>query len=625
MSISSSQHSSIKVLDEATVHRIAAGEVVDRPASVVKELVENSIDAKATKVRVMLVSGGLDLIEIEDNGVGMSHSDLALCLKRHATSKISNQDDLDHILSLGFRGEALAAVSSVAKISIETKARGDSDAWQLTYNDNENKIIPFTRKNGTKISISELFYNTPARRKFLKSAGSEASACSQALWNLALSNPSIEFEWHIVDAKGELKEQEKLPSQSPRERFLFSLGNDAELVEVFSKKPVPEVDRISMIAARAPVSYRTQKNIHLFVNGRYVQDKRLSYALREAYTGLIEVGCFPAVWIDAHVDPSLVDVNIHPQKKELRWPKGFSLASVAYRVLRPHLDLKTMPTDSGFVNMPTQSGLLKNIGSNVFQEALANRRQASQDSIFDRDSNFSNLQKEEESQDDASYEREELMWPIEGRRAVAVPERRNISAPPFKFAELNIVGEAGASWLVLESKHGLVLVDQHAAHERINYERILEEQDLLRPKPLLLPIKIKLPMAVSDYRDELVEVLETFAFECSDIDHLKDDEIEFIALPESDRKIKWEELLEDLFERVEDSLSLDALRLQIESKIAASLACHGSIRRGQRLKHEQIKALMHDLDAVDWGAFCPHGRPVWILMSHQQIEDMFHR
>lgn len=599
----------IRLLDPEIVSRIAAGEVVDRPASVLKELLDNSLDAGATHIRVLVVDAGLKKLEVEDNGSGMSPDDLKVCTLRHATSKIQNMDDLDAIGSLGFRGEALAAVASVAKLKIET-FRSDTGSWVFeSLGSPQGTLKPASRERGTKVSVEDLFFNVPARKKFLKNLSSEFSETRDILWAVALSHPKVSFEWHFISDKGELKEQETLNSGSLADRVKSLHKIDGQLLSVEGSDPSQGILRAEASFYKAPVSSRFQKSIHLTVNGRPVNDKRLPYSLREAYSGLIEMGQYPVGVLHLEVDPSQIDVNIHPQKKEIRWPKEFNLASFAYRLLRPHFEVQERHAELTINN----------------ELSLP---------IFDSPHTLSQSSA-------SSWKPQESQWKSQDQKAWTTLHQdtfANISAPSvnlpinneirphFRFQDLKVVGEVGAAWIVCESTDGMILIDQHAAHERVNFERILLSKNLLRSKALLIPYLQKLPPYLADQKAALIEVLEEIGFEVSEDSFDKtEDQLEFIAVPEADRPLEWGQLLSQIFLELQKGDLIHHWPSHLKYKLAASLSCHGSVRRGQRLNHDQIKALLESMDSIQWGGLCPHGRPVWLLMSHLFIEERFHR
>ncbi|MEO5666728.1 MAG: DNA mismatch repair endonuclease MutL [Bdellovibrionota bacterium] len=590
----------IRLLDPEVVSRIAAGEVVDRPASVLKELLDNSIDAGSTAIRVLVVEAGLKRLEVEDDGGGLSPEDLKVCTLRHATSKVSNLSDLDAISSLGFRGEALAAIASVSKLQIETFREG-SGAWLWqTFGSTQGELIPASRSRGTRVRVEDLFFNVPARKKFLKSVSSEYSETRSILHAVALTHPELSFEWHFINEKGELKEQATLPQSGLVERLRALQQIEGDILFIDRVSPAPGVRRVQAAFYRAPVSSRFQKDIQLSVNGRPVSDKRLPYSLREAYNGLIEVGQYPVGVISLDVDPSEIDVNIHPQKKEIRWPKDFNLASLAYGLLRPHFEVRR-----------EQAPLPKEETLSFFNAPRVHQDPAGSSFVSPSalpSSRYETPEAPKLAPSPVFFKREE-------------------SRPVFRFSELRVVGEVGAAWIICESSQGLILIDQHAAHERVNFERILRSKVLLRSKPLLIPHVQDLPPHFAESKIAVAEVLTELGFEISDesLADKESDTLEFIAVPEADRSIAWNDLLEKIFSDFQAGAQISHWPEHLRMRIAASLSCHGSVRRGQRLANDEIRALLLSMDAVEWGGLCPHGRPVWLPLSHEWVEEQFHR
>jgi DNA mismatch repair protein MutL len=602
----------IRLLAQEVIHRIAAGEVVDRPASVLKELLDNSIDAGADKTRVLISDGGLRLLEVEDNGCGMSREDLELCLLRHATSKISSLEELDAISSLGFRGEALAAISSVSKLKMES-AQANEESWLLeTLGGTQPKIIPASARRGTRTQVSDLFFNVPARKKFLKALGSELNECLEVLNAVALAHPEISFEWHALDHEsGEVKKAGLWPAGTLIERFRQVHGHDGEILYVDHTPSAPEIIRAQIAVYRPPVSSPFQKSIHLSVNGRPVMDKRLPYALRESLSGLIEMGRYPILQANLDVDVHSVDVNIHPQKKEIRWPANFSLASFLYSILRPQFEVRTpMPTAPAH-----QSGLFTSPGFSAIPATAPFAPISTDKTELSHSPELRPPSSESPSDRIGTFETDapRIFSPAPKLRAPLE------SRPAFRFSELRIIGEASASWLLCESVNGLIVIDQHAAHERVNYEKILCRPQLLRSKPLLIPVPVPKDLEWEGLQADFQRALEDLSFEFSD------DGAQIIAVPEADRKMAWGELFHDILDELRSG-SLHVNRAQeFKQKIAASLSCHGSVRRGQRLTHDEIRALLKSMDEVQWGGLCPHGRPVWLELNNRFLEESFHR
>jgi DNA mismatch repair protein MutL len=605
----------VKLLDPDVIHRIAAGEVVEGPASIVKELVENSLDAGARSIKVVLVEGGLVSLTVEDDGWGFSKSDLASALQRHATSKIRSVNDLEAILSLGFRGEALSAAGAVSRLTIDSFREGEG-AWNVEVRGGaKGPVKPGTRKIGTKISVEDLFFNVPARRKFLRKPGLEAQDAKEALEALSLCHPEVRFEWHIVSQEGELKHHKQLAPSTLEGRFADLAPAKGELIRVASEKPMDGVLRLEMVGLRPPAAARSAKGVRLALNGRPIQDKRLPYVAREAFGGLIEVGHFPFLQIAVEVDPGLVDVNVHPQKKEVRWPSGFSLGGLVYGLLRSALEVSRPATPAPSASHQEQLGVLP-----FFEPSSSPNGAASSDSIpapsfppF-----FASAPTESAF---APYAPSAV--PARGSRS-SLPKPVVTPRPPFRFSQLRVVGEIGAAWIVCESPRGLVLVDQHAAHERVNYERCLKGLRLVRSKPLLVPIEVEIPYAAQGATAEIKPVLEGLGFEFSEAP-ADPRRLELIAVPEADRKIEWSELVDEVFEDFAAGGVLRDVDDRLRVRLAASIACHGSVRRGQRLSVDEIQALFRSLDEVDWSGLCPHGRPLWFEWNHEQIESAFHR
>jgi DNA mismatch repair protein MutL len=585
----------IHLLPPELIHRIAAGEIVDRPASVLKELLENSSDAGATEIQVDLRDGGLSLIKVRDNGWGFSESDLHTALQRHATSKISTLSDLDAICSLGFRGEALAATASVSRLTIRTRRALDPQGWELeSLGGQKLPLKPTTCPLGTSVEVQELFFNVPARRQFLKSAASELSESWFVVQNFALAHPEISIRAFAIDSKGELKREAEWKASDSETRFVQVKNLVEEPIHSRRLDSALGLKRIEVWLARPPQSSNHSRDIHFVVNGRPIVDKRLPYSLRDSLAGLIEPSRFPVALFVMDVDPHLIDVNIHPQKREVRWPDSVSAPGLAYRLVRDAL--ATLP------------GSLPSVKENQAAPEL------SASPLFA----VTELQ-------------EQTAVPVIGVVPSAPARVDSLGSSGFRtatregaalrFSNLRVVGEVGASWIVAESELGLVLVDQHAAHERVEYDRWFRSDKLFRSRPVLLPQRIKVPEELLKSVPQVQSLLENLGFEME----THSSELELLAVPEADRRIDWKSFFEQLWERVREGMDPDALALKLRSDLAASLACHGSVRRGRRLKVEEIQELFQQLDQVDWGGLCPHGRPVYRVLTHESIADSFHR
>lgn len=597
--------SKIRLLSPELVHRIAAGEVVENPASAMKELVENSIDAGATKVAVLIVDGGLKLIEVKDNGGGMSRADLEACCQRHATSKIREVEDLDHIFSLGFRGEALAALSSVSHLEILSREKDEKEAWILKRQGAEFETQPVSHNEGTAVRVQDLFFNTPARKKFLKSSSSESSRCVKTFKDLAVSHYNIELSLHVLSANGELEEDLFFPAQDRLGRMAAILSKEKEYFFTSSDENlVAGLKKIEVLFLKAPHFARNSKDIYFVVNGRPVEDKRLAYVLREAFGGLIEMGAFPRGGVFLEVDATEVDVNVHPQKKELRWSKEFPLYSLIYEQVKRGLQAVLPKAHSSGSpasmdeNTDKSPSLLGDFYSLPLQGGAEN---LSLDRAFASSTNHNSATSTQE-------------WPPSSPTAPATTQ--------IKFSSLRVVGEVGAAWLLCESDKGVVVIDQHAAHERVRFDEFIKGQELFSAVPLLVPLKVELPLSLKGQEEAFVTLMEDWSFEGRVV---AERHVEFFAIPKSARKVEWGETFDEIFDRMDQKLSIESLRQSLRVWIASSLACHGSVRRGQRLTNDEITELLKSMDEVDWKEFCPHGRPTWILLSHNRLEEEFHR
>jgi DNA mismatch repair protein MutL len=578
----------IRLLDQSVIHRIAAGEVVENPASVIKELVENSLDAGSSTIVIKLVSSGFDLIEVQDNGWGMSPEDLEVCCQRHATSKIKSLDDLDQISSLGFRGEALAALSAISQLEILSKEKDSPDAWLLKRSGSEYSTLPATRNVGTTIRVHHLFFNTPARLKFMKSQNSEASKCIRVFLEIALAHPDRAMSLYLMSSSGEINEE-----------YVFEASDRAKRVSEILKKikddffhAQPEVHpnglkKLELIFLKAPHYARNSRDIYFVVNGRCVEDKRLPYVLREAFGSLIEVGHYPRGVVYLDVDLSVVDINVHPQKKEVRWSQDFPLYSLIYETIKQALHLPLIIAEKE-KNTSDDLSLFTSFSNKTVESNISSQ-------------NLSDL-------NNSSFS------------SVSSCEIQKVTRSTF-FSSLRVVGEVGAAWLLCESPEGLIIIDQHAAHERVRFHEFMQK-DLFPSMALLLPLKVKIPLAAQGNEERILQAFESFGFE--GISNTKN-ELEFFSEPKTERKVDWKHVFDEVFERSQGSEKLESLLHQLKVWIASSLACHGSVRRGQRLTNDEIKSLLLQLDQVDWKEFCPHGRPTWLPFSHTKLEEEFHR
>jgi DNA mismatch repair protein MutL len=569
----------IQRLSDALVDQIAAGEVVERPASVVKELVENALDAGASRLRVEVREGGRALVAVSDDGSGMTPEDARLALERHATSKIASSGDLMRIATFGFRGEALPAIASVSRLRLRTRARGSSAGFELEV-EGGKWIAGRTSggTEGTRVEVVDLFYNVPARRKFLKSQATEWGHVSDWLARAALALPAVHFE---------LRRDERpalaWPAvRDPLERIAAVLSErEAEpLVAVAAEEGAL---RLAGFASRPDAHRPGTLGLYLFVNRRPVRDRLLRHALLDAYRDVLPRGRYPTALLYLELPPEAVDVNVHPAKWEVRFAEPAAVHQLVTRAVRG---------------------------------ALAGRRwlAPAAPAAAVRDG---------EAPSD---------WLLAGRPAL--PEGASASAPapeapaqapaaPLRFAALRLLGQLHATYLLLEGPDGLLLVDQHAAHERVLFERLragwqeggVPRQALLATETVELAPDRVARLAMAGH------ALERLGFE---IEAFGASAVAVRAIPALLAGRSPARLAAELA----DDLGAEAARLRAPDaaeRLFASLACHAARRAGDRLDPREQQALLGALDAIPWAPTCPHGRPVAVPLSRSEIERRFGR
>jgi len=620
----------IRLLSDALVDQIAAGEVVERPASVVKELVENAIDAGAKTIRVDVRDGGAALIAVTDDGVGMTREELPMALQRHATSKLRSAADLMRIGSFGFRGEALPAIASVSRFRISSRARGHDEGYEILIEGGEIKSERAAGGPvGTRIEVADLFASVPARRKFLKRAGTEWGHIADWLARLALVHPELHLEVQRDDRKATI-----WPAcRSLRDRIGMVLPEEdaAALVEVEHDTPEARVH------AFVSTPERTRPNgnaLYLFVNGRPVRDRLLRHALVQAYRDLIPRGRFPVGVLYVDVPPETVDVNVHPAKWEVR----FTDPQAVHRAIR-HAVRDAMSTRSWLGDMsapdgpPVASGLATRTGGGPFsppQRSIPTSTAAETDDwVFARGD--ARVDRVAERAPGLEFEAES--GPRSGGHDSAPLEAgrpASESAPVPSFGALRILGQLKASYLLAETADGLMVIDQHAAHERILYEGLRKgwlENGVAR-QGLLTPLTIELSPSAVAAIGEAPELVARLGFE---IEPFGDDAVLVRAIPAEISGQDVGELVTELASALEDVEGGDEADENVVrwlpslDRLFATMACHSARRFGDRLPREEQEAILAGLDTIPWAPTCPHGRPVAILVSHADLELRFRR
>ena len=595
----------IQILPPGLVNQIAAGEVVERPASVAKELVENALDAGARQVQVDIEEGGLALVRVADDGCGMEGDDVRLALERHATSKLRDAAGLATIATLGFRGEALPAIASVARMRVDTCNGADGQPGTRLVLEGGRVVdhVSVARPRGTTIEVRDLFFNTPARRKFMRAPPSEAGHCSEAVIRLALSHPEVGFT---------LRSSARILLGSPagasaRDRAAAAVGRDAaaQLMPIDGARG--DV-RVHGLATSPDHSEATGRGLYLYVNGRYVRDRGAAHAVLRAYAGTLPHGRFPAGVLFVELPPSRVDVNVHPQKLEVRFADGRAVYDALFHAVAQ--SLRTAPwlrhgpvTESGDasgISGPTQA-----VSAPSAAEEIASVLAEAQ-ALYGGASSPVPLP--------GSNTAFEFPLPTSGGGDDAASPR----APGY-FGSLRYVGQHARTYLLCEAPGGaLVVVDQHASHERLVFHRLREawRARKLAVQPLLLPQIVTLPPAPARALESAVDELRALGL---DVEPFGGDAFAVKGAPAALGGTDLAALLRDLaqqLEQVERGCAVD----EAVHDLLATMACHSAVRAKQDLGVEEARALLDALDAIDFKARCPHGRPVVFEISLADLE-----
>ncbi len=601
----------IQRLSGALIDQIAAGEVVERPASVVKELVENALDADSSRIRVDLRNGGRDWIAVADDGWGMSPEDARLCLERHATSKIAAVDDLARISTYGFRGEALAAIASVSRLRLRSRPREAAEATEIQVEAGEIRgQRAVGAPAGTRIEVADLFSAVPARRKFLKTATTEWGHISDWLARAALSLPSIHF-----DVQRDDRPAFSWPAtDDPLERIAAVISE----ADAAAFTPVShEAGEVTLegFVSRPEQHRSTTAGIYLYVNRRPVRDRVLQHALVEIYRDLLPRGRFPAAVLFLDIPPEQVDVNVHPAKWEVRFadPRGIHELvrhgvrdAVAARRWIAVDDPSTAATGSAENEPTARTSQARDGGSSdwVFADGAVPADRAGAQIAMDS----------------AGFRFE----------AFRTSEAEGDAAAPVRFADLRLLGQLLSTYLVLETKDQLLLIDQHAGHERVLFERLraewlergIESQGLLTPTTLRVE---PVPLAA------LIECRESVVRLGFDFEPFGDATVAIRSVPALLSGRDPGQLVRNLAEELAaagdaaDALRAGSHNLDAADRVFASLACHSARRRGDVLSPEEQRALLDAMDAIPWAPCCPHGRPVAVPFELAEIERRFSR
>ena len=592
---------SIRRLPEHLVNRIAAGEVVERPASALKEIVENALDAGATRIAIRLSNGGLDRIEVSDDGCGMTAEDIALAVERHATSKLPD-DAIENVATLGFRGEALPSIASVARLSIDSRPMG-SDGWNRTI-DNGALVAegPAALPPGTRVTVEQLFARVPARRKFLRSPKAEYAACLDCVRRLAMAHPAVAFS---LDHDG--RRALGVQAGDGREDRVAALTDRALADNHVIVSLEREGIRLTGVASIPTYNRGVGDHQFLFVNGRPVRDRLLVGAVRGAYADMLARDRHPVVALFLDVPPLEVDVNVHPAKTEVRFRDPALIRGMIVSGLRRALDAEgfrsVQQADAAGLSAwkaepvsPTPIGAMP-----IFEAAdvLASYRPPSS-MLADRRPGF-------------------LTPPPQARAEPAAAPAPEGQSFPLGVAR----GQVARTYIVAEAEDGLVIVDQHAAHERLTLERMRRgmEGQGVAAQALLLPEVVELDEPACDRLEARIEELKVFGLE---LERFGPSAILVRATPAMLGQGDVQGLVSDLADDLAAYDSALSLKERIDL-VAATMACHGSVRAGRVLSVAEMNALLREMEVTPRSGQCNHGRPTWVKLGHGDIEKLFGR
>ena len=595
----------IEELNELLASQIAAGEVVERPASAVKELTENSVDACAHQINVDIELGGSELIRVSDDGEGIEKIDLPLTIKRHATSKIQSFDDLMQVHTLGFRGEALASIASVSRLNLVSKHANADQAWRIrTEGTITHDLIPAAHPVGTTVEIRQLFYNTPGRRKFLKSSNTEFQHIQRILKQLALSYYDIGFKCtHQGKTAFNVK---PATSQILREQRIGALlGGEllSELIYIqFEKGNLKLKGWISL-----PVFSRSQPNLqYLYINNRFVKDRIVTSSIKQAYRDVLYHDRHPVYILYLTIDPQEVDVNVHPAKSEVRFRQSQSIYQFFLRAVKEALE-KVKPADIQARKDPFE---IKETDSPTFSLDTP---------IIDTDQYLSSAR----PQRDHTTSNPVMFDASINRSPLSINDQAPVSVMVKEFPLGYAIAQLQGIYIIAQNKEGLILVDMHAAHERILYEKLkqqygsqkLTRQNLLIPQHIsILPDEYN---AFKLYRS----MLNDLGFEC---DAPSSDRVLIKTTPALLKNVNAEALIKDIINDLSHTKNTDRIDEQL-NQILKSVSCHGACRAHDSLTISEMDALLRDIESVPRSHQCGHGRPTWIQLSMKDLDQFFLR
>ncbi|PIT60053.1 DNA mismatch repair endonuclease MutL [Snodgrassella alvi] len=639
--------SQIHLLPDHLVNQIAAGEVIERPANALKEIIENSLDAKASQIDIQLEAGGIKRLSVTDNGQGMNETDVPLALQRHATSKISTLADLEKVVSMGFRGEGLASIASVSRLTLTSRTTNAAHATQIYAEDGKlSPVKPAAHGLGTTVEVVELFFNTPARRQFLKSSGTEFAHCRTMVERLALAHPDVAFDLQHND-----KNIFTLPAQSLSERCTEIMGADFTAASLSVDETINGMRLHGLISKPTFAQGKTSQQ-YIFVNQRFVRDKIILHAVKQAYNDVLHQALTPAFVLFLTLPPTDVDANVHPTKTEVRFRQSQAVHQLVFHALNKCL-AATNATQTESISQPAtvladimhkQPASVQQLFS--AQETTDSKRAPApyhrspapvQRSLSLKESQaalntYAELYKPETpsatdivaTSDSAEIDSELAGWEqAQGILATQSPIQVAVNesnAPPLGYAIAQLLD----IYILAQAEEALILVDMHATAERVNYEKMKQQRDAsgkVNSQKLLIPVRFTASHEEIASASEYIATLSDYGLEIT-IENNQQLVVHTVPamLVKSDIQLLVQQVLADLM----SIGSSDVIR-ERENRILSTLACHGSVRAGRKLTLPEMNALLRDMEQTERANQCNHGRPTWVKLRLQDLDALFLR
>ena len=628
----------IELLSPRLANQIAAGEVVERPASVIKELLENSLDSGAKRIDVDVEQGGVKLLRVRDDGRGIPADDLPLALARHATSKIRNLEDLEQVMSLGFRGEALASISSVSRLTLTSRTRDADQAWQVETEGREmaSRVQPAAHPVGTSVEVRDLFFNTPARRKFLKTEKTEFDHLQEVIKRLALARFDVAF--HLRHNGKTILSLHEARDDAARARRVAAICGAGFLEQAL---PI-EIERNGLHLwgwVGLPTFNRSQADMqYFFVNGRAVRDKLVAHAVRQAYRDVLFNGRHPTFALFFEVDPAAVDVNVHPTKHEVRFRDGRMVHDFLYGTL--HRALGDVRPEDQLAAPAAVTGMVRPTGLEAGEFGPQGEMRLAANALLEQPQaqpSFNTTQAAGSAagagfqyqysprpqsvgvpaaEAQAAYR--EFFAPLPEANATALPAGQD-DIPPLGYALAQLKG----IYILAENAQGLVLVDMHAAHERIMYERlkVAMASEGLSGQPLLVPESLAVSQREADCAEEHVSWFQRLGFE---LQRLGPETLAIRQIPALLKQAEANRLVQDVLADLMEYGTSDRIQAHL-NELLGTMACHGAVRANRRLALPEMNGLLRDMESTERSGQCNHGRPTWTQLGLDDLDKLFLR